>query len=151
MTSDAAINKHIKELEGEIDLSKLKKDYTVKFQCGGESVVVGIDIRDHIFYLLFPEISPDCGNSFPYDKNGIGKEWTSLLDIMEIIPAVFDWATVKPGMAFDDGDGLIKIFVAKSLLNQGRCVTCSLNHDSLKYSLKSALTRAPEHDIEVQG
>ena len=134
-----------------VDLSKLKTRDTVKFQCGGEAEIRKVyDISAHRINLIFTE-EPNHHYNYMHDGSLTGAWGPRIFDIIEIIPAAFDWATVKPRMAFDDGEGLIRLYIGESLTNSSRCVTCSLTYDNLKFTLKSYLTRAPEHDIKVPG
>ncbi len=143
-----------------IDLTKLQPGDTVKFRCGGSAKFnMGIDGK-----LFFDECC--YGNGIKYWANGLlgrrdGHRPTTNekhpFDIIEIVRKPFDWATAKPGMAFAAYGlylylycGEIVHYVGPALGNSEMVVTASGNKDTtLKYTLKRALTRHPEKDIQL--
>ena len=137
-----------------IDLSTLKKGDKVKFRCGGEVVVE--DIRDEksaIVYILASNTSEYMG----YFTNGFYfYDRTTPFDIIEIIPAPFDWNTIEHGMAFNykgvAADGIV-YYIGQHLTDKSRVVvecryTNGLHTIYDGVAIKN-LTRAPENDIEV--
>jgi len=136
-----------------VDLSKLKAGYTVKFRCGGEAVVY----TNHNGRILFFDKNND--DYVEYSEGGfIGLDKEHPFDIIEIIPAAFDWDTVKYKDAFIKGYGspgpvyfLCHDPADRPNAYVGDLVTkgnCLYNVRSVE---KHELTRAHEHDIEVPG
>ena len=140
-----------------VDLSKLKEGDTVGFRCGGAAEVEevgGTSVR-HLKSVCF---SDGCFEY--YSDSGEMSRACRAFDIVEIIPAPFDWAGVRPGMAFETGldDQNMSWFV-------GFCPSKEV--PVFRYSEKNPLwrhqsyydidtgyecyERAPEHDIEVAG
>lgn len=160
MTSDAAINKHIKDLEGEVDLSKLKVGYTVKFLCGGQAGIKNVfDCSEHRINLIFKE-EPNHKYNYMLDGSATGTCGPRVFDIIEIIPAAFDWDTVKPGMAFTpiiecNKEWTTVWFVSPSCDKERIIVTKDNRFEAITGAFstfdKTDLIRVPEHDIEVPG
>lgn len=112
----------------------------------------GFDLR------LIVEFSNDC---HVYNAETI---CSGLKEIKEHFYPKFDWSTVKPGMAFKvDGqcpDGIrieeLVRYVGPSVIDNAdkleqRVITQPINGPdigSLKYTLKRALTRVPQHDLD---
>lgn len=144
-----------------INLNNLKKGATVKLRCGGEAVVSKIykTSSPNAFNLVF-----NNGNStLTWYNDGIKQLNMDWLDIIEIIPAPFDWDNVKAGMAFISSHqasvGDVLIFDChsnfKNNLDGGDCVIVAENNfwDSTERTVysKEFLKRAPEYDIEVKS
>lgn len=133
-----------------IDLSTLKKGDTVKLRGGGElrakkdSLLSGNSCElsfhgyDATFYF-FNDGSFSGMNDTPFD-------------IIEIIPAAFDWDDVEQGMAFMNDCGDVYYYVADDFCNRGYVV---ISDDERCFNFhcvaKIALTRAPEHDMELKS
>jgi hypothetical protein len=68
-------------------------------------------------------------------------------DILEIIPAPFDWDKVKQGDAFEWHDGEIVYFIAHDFTNEKAVITTRLSCkvlSDLKFCLKQNLTPRPD-------
>ena len=138
-----------------IDLSTLKKGDTVKIRCGGEAVVSEIHISHTGNFNI--TVNDSC-YSLSWYKDGtkiLNMDW---LDIIEIIPAPFDWDTVEQGMAFeykgDISDGIV-YYIGKHLTDNSRVVIYCRHANNFEtiydgVSIKN-LTRAPEHDMELKS
>lgn len=149
-----------------VDLSKAVKGSKVKFRCGGEAVIDGAE-NPTCGLLEYTAIKFENCRGMTYHNDGTiscldGNEHP--FDIITIEPPEFDWSTVKPGMAFlydgADSHGQSKgivWFVALWPTNMGRrtvVVTDNVEATCQKavWALRHEnLTRAPEHDIEVQS
>jgi len=137
-----------------VDLSILQKGYKVHFRCGGEAVVGEADITKERIDVSF--VGEYGLYTFTLDgSNDYGHQ----LDIIRIEPPVFDWDTVKPGMAFNsichEYEGTVWVIKPTNYFDSGRddrhvivssCVGAILSSEL--YTIKhNELTRAPEHDI----
>ena len=151
-----------------VDLSKLKEGDTVKFRCGGEAVVKVIDNTERGIYrygLTYEDafMTATFSEGDRYQVNGSfqGTAVKHPFDIVEVIPAPFNWADVKPGMCFTGPyDDSLYYFIGRDPIDpnahvftekDGRTISkASYIYDSYNTSLKQ-FVRAPEHDIEVAG
>lgn len=81
-----------------------------------------------------------------------GEFFETPFDIIHLEQPAFDWATVKPGMAFfistDLQKGEIYFYVGPSLKHKDWVILLGDYSLHSKYERKN-LIRAPEHDIEV--
>lgn len=144
-----------------VDLSKLKAGDKVKFRCGGEAVVESV----------IDNFSKEAGW---YEVKFEGFKWReeyhpdgfvggtgfdeAIGDIIAIEPKPFDWSEVRPGMAFNQRQGLRKTlvyFLGYHPVKPFRLFFIGEEAITAEsFSVKAALdqlTRAPEHDIEVQS
>jgi hypothetical protein len=133
---------------------EVTKGCTVKFRCGGEAVIndwadnkgnsdtsrIFLDGYDDEEYLIYY----NTGKYFEDENNPF--------DIIEVIPPEFDWNTVKQGMAFIDKAGDI-FYYHITMWGAVDWVICAEEKDGSGSvdCLKKHLTRAPEHDIEVNN
>jgi hypothetical protein len=126
-------------------LKAIKVGDIVKLRCDGECIIDSLS-----------EIYIHCGPvAWTIRRNGkYGIERDCPFDIIDVIPAPFDWDTVKQGMGFKcKTHGYYHRFVAFS--EEGVCgekryaIMYSLVHDELfRYSsYKDVFTRAPEYDL----
>ena len=100
-----------------INLRRLKEGGAVKFRNKGEAtlshVILGIQLNE-LCFVEFPELI------FEYDDLGSYGD-NHPLDIIEIIPAPFDWGTVKAGDEFnfleDDGGSNVFYYIGDTLHN----------------------------------
>lgn len=134
-----------------VDLSKAVKGSTLHFRCGGSAVVSGLDrYPNGVIELSFKE-----GWVLGFYKDGSFYEEKQFpLDIIRIDPPAFNWDDVRPGMAFlceDAHQSELVYYVGPSLFSSEKVVTAVSPGTYIRYTLKCALTRAPEHDIEVKG
>lgn len=126
---------------------EVTKGCTVKTNCA-VFVVQDLDNNDDVLFEGY-------GEYITYYEDGSYERRTHPLDIIEVIPPVFDWKDAKAGMAFthvlwakDD----IFIFIAP--IGEEK-VMCAMPRDGIRRGtsvvsrdiLKGYLTRAPEHDI----
>lgn len=135
-----------------VDLRKAKAGDTVKFRCGGEAVVKKIKIIDGNIYIYFD----NKDDAYGYFKNGVRKLANDyLLEIIEVIPAPFDWNTAKKGMAFKyTKDGGIYWFISNPLtqITGGWAIfsSCDDGSGATDDLALYMLVRTPEHDLEVE-
>jgi hypothetical protein len=132
-----------------VDLSEAKAGDKVKFRCGGEAVItekscgsvtVQIAFRHYNEPLLFYRAGQLSHSGH------IG----GLLDIIAIEPKPFDWADVRPGMAFRYDRTDQKDCQAFFVLNGKMGPLFSIDMAHPQYLLDVfALRRDPEFDIEV--
>lgn len=138
------------------DLSKAVKGSKVTFRCGGEAVVSDVGLKNcntisfgHDTFWSYTE-----KGSFSNDKE------PHPFDIIAIEPPEFDWSTVKPGMAFDCtyyGDHKLLIYVYKDgcdFIFRDMRISSFMENAHIGWmlqGLKGRMTRAPEHDIDVQS
>ena len=80
-----------------VDLSAVKAGDTVKFRCGGKAVVKSIGYSTGSYEIEFDGCTID---SWFNDGSFYGNPKKHSIDIIEIIPAPFDWSDVKQGMGF---------------------------------------------------
>lgn len=132
-----------------VDLSKAKAGDTVKFRCGGEAVIYGIQKQTKDFYRVKMD-----NEVYGYKRNGqsyVG--YAASLDITEVIPApeVFDWSTVKWGYAYKSPTNNLWAYVGQNPYNKERSVfVAHINGRNVVEWGKDEirLTRSPEHDIK---
>lgn len=138
----------------EVDLSKLEAGQTVKFKCGGESVIKSVSFRYNTEYWLYMS-GYSCVVRYE-GRSGLCIQ-SPMLDIIEIIPKPFDWKDVKPGMAFFDKLD-VYFYQSGSIIKEDDIY--KWHHNGAKFQQKGNLgntrwiafchlVRAPEHDIEV--
>jgi hypothetical protein len=96
--------------------------------------------------LVTFKIDEDDASNF----NDGNDAWIYISQIVKHEPAPFDWADVKPGMAFEY-DGGIEYFIGWHPKIDTPVITDGCGSNTLGMSYKNLrLTRAPEHDIEVK-
>ena len=146
----------------QVDLSKAKAGDTVHFRNGGSCELRRIDhYHSDLHFLHFGE---EC---LSYRSAGKFGNCVRILDIIRIEPKAFDWADVKPGMAFkvmwsDVGsvkrDGVLfylsdhpassmKDF--KIFSNPRKEITGSSELLNAQIYRIKHLERTPEYDVEV--
>jgi len=138
-----------------IDLNKVKEGDAVKFRCGGEAVVREINKPGSNSYVVRFNDYEDYASSL-FQPNGVKHNrsiFTTPFDIIEIIPAPFDWADVKAGMAFENEAGEIYYFRCLDFESDTFVIasTHNIKASSVSFCCKSGITRSPEHDIEVKS
>tara|TARA_R110000851_G_C12907756_1_gene548909 strand:- start:354 stop:779 length:426 start_codon:yes stop_codon:yes gene_type:complete len=130
-------------------LSNLKKGDIVKYRSGGESVVDSIKggtigkAVDVFFDGLKHSVCYHLSGNYFYDEK-------LPFDIIEVIPAPFDWSTVKNGMAFQTygkSDTFVYIGLNASGLHLFENVCCHVTFGRYltKTNLKN-LIRFPDGD-----
>lgn len=137
-----------------VDLSTLKPGQIVKLRCGGE-----FELKDNAsrsgdwIDLIFKMGDKNFHNSWNKDGSFTVSLGHHPLDIVEIIPLPFDWADVKPGMAFLQYPNKVVWYVGPDYANPlWVVVNEKRNHvgqSSLWSLLKNDLVRKPEDDIKV--
>jgi hypothetical protein len=140
-----------------VDLSKARKGDTVHFRCGGSAVLLSFRTGGGEYACI--EFQDYQDGAWSYKINGLWGCSNSdyPFDIIAIEPAPFDWSTVKPGMAFKHAltDKAIHHFIGKSLWRDTCVVTAKKSEGvacpECSHQDTAFLTRAPEHDIEVQS
>lgn len=135
-----------------VDLSKLKAGYMVKFLCGGEAEIQNVpNLCEHRIDLIFTK-EPSHAYNYMHDGSMTGAYGPRMFDIIEIIPAGFDWDTVKPGMAFKwTSSDYIYRYIGLNVRGKMVMQRNEFNdYDTFDFGTEH-LTRAPEHDIEVQS
>ena len=144
-----------------IDLSKAKPGDTVHFRCGGSAVIAYVATDNSMMRPLRINFAGYMGEC-EYNSDGVNKKFHQLLDVIRIEQRPFDWKDVKPGMAFKEKyKGAIWLYSGPSIIkdNDGNYF---LHHNGANFQGKTNLseyqwisfpnmTRAPEHDIEVQS
>lgn len=130
-----------------VDLSKARAGEKVRFRCGGEAKILFV-IEPNFFRLSMV----GGFTAVRYGENGSSCD-SSLLDIIEIIPASFDWKTVKPGMAFKYDHGMVTpgklVHFVGWHLECNKTAVVAEDHGGAPYDGVpiSHLVRDPEHDI----
>lgn len=131
-------------------LKNLKIGDTVVLACGGRVLIKRNPKLDGAVLLIF-ELRQE------YYLNGqIAYADTPALNITEVIPAAFDWSTVRAGMAFRYDKNQTYFFIGKT--PEKICIFCRekrkddpyLLHFNDVESMKKNMTRAPEHDVEIK-
>lgn len=97
-----------------VDLTKLKAGDSVKLHCGGVLQASSVGLPT----IMFKDY--DTSLNYFVSGNYRGNE-THPLDIIEIIPAPFDWSKVEQGDAFEEPNGNTVYFIANDYLFEG-CV-----------------------------
>jgi hypothetical protein len=140
-----------------VDLSKAEEGDTVEFRCGGRAVIASIrgPIDDTAYPLRVRFDGLECEDE-AYTESGCLNctDDPQLLDIIAIHKKPFDWADVKPGMAFvfKDTKEPHYRYVGKSTLYDDKHVfECVQWASIMRFDCELPnLTRAPERDIEVK-
>lgn len=143
-----------------IDLNNLKRGATVKFRCGGEAVVDCIEIEPNLNKFKVSYVDNDVCAPYIYSEEGTGFGHAgkpSLFDIIEVIPAPFDWKDVKQGMCFVLNTSTFSnqyvYYIGEHLDDELRVVVDCRDATSMNGCYdgvpRKHLTRAPEYDIEV--
>lgn len=146
------------------DLSKAKAGDKVKFRCGGEAVILYAEPSmkyDNALHLRFDGsnhgINYNVGGELYSAHNGLVQP-SAIFNIIAIEPAPFDWATVKPGMAFMYGDDTtIWIYVGHAPDDDNDMIFRSKN-DPTQFDFwcesdqrrGGLLVRSSENDIKVK-
>lgn len=135
-----------------VNLKELKAGDTVKLLTS-DLEVDGVLVKGDIVEISFKGFT----TIFAYYKNGrFDDSEKTPFDIIEIIPAPFDWSTVKAGDAFIDEEGKI-CWYAYPFHKLPEHVIIYTDRN-IKYgeacrprsNFKENLTRAPEHDMELE-
>lgn len=137
---------------------------TVKFRCGGSALVENVPngksytIED--FGLLLKD-SENSSSRYRYRPNGECIEGIvsgRLLDIVDVIPPVFDWNKVKWGMAFKDiNDIYTYYFCGTCPIEKKYIFTAKRNANSRAVSIgfiddyRDILKRSPGDDLGVKS
>lgn len=132
-----------------VDLSKARKGDKVRFRCGGEFTITGKSGEGRLVSI---SLNDGVGADWYCDGRYLSHE-DRPFDIVQIIPAPFDWKDVRPGMGFRHPTfKTIWYYVGKNVSRHG-VSTCShvfRENEADKYNwFGEAMERAPEHDIEV--
>jgi len=137
-----------------VDLRKLKAGDKVKLRCGGEAVVAFTEESGDYTTITLTGSQCELGwhnNGGFDDDNG-----TDPFDIIAIEPKPFDWSEVKPGMCFEHNKDRVYFVgwtnVFKNAFQERLAAVEHEGSNGLIFTTHpSNLTRAPEHDIEVQS
>ncbi|MBN8901374.1 MAG: hypothetical protein J0H19_25410 [Rhodospirillales bacterium] len=132
-----------------VDLKEAQKCDKVKFRIGGAGVIHSKKSGRGLVEFTFVGCE-EFSMIYYYDgrySSGGNHPW----DIIALEPAPFDWNTVRPGMAFNHclGNGIH--YIGPSFVGLEYCYGREFGHELKSGHFdKAFLTRAPEHDIEVQ-
>ncbi len=134
-----------------VDMKKAVKGATVWFRCGGSAVVSGnpeLSVEEVFVYL-----GDENGQPTSFFLNGSYSFGSGHpLDIVKIDPPAFDWADVKPGMAFKvKSNNDLVFYVGPHMASKNKAVFYIQKLQGYKYNDYELryLTRAQEYDIEV--
>ena len=128
-----------------VDLTKLKAGDSVRILDSVLEVEEIVDYRGNSFELTFKNHE----TKMEYYKDGQYFKNPSIMDILEIIPAPFDWGKVEQGDAFEHRDGKILYFVAHDFLDERFAITAETRNDKkelivAQFYKRSDLTPRPD-------
>jgi len=140
----------MKPMTNTVDLSKAKAGDTVKFRCGGEAVIGKISDGENADVVDVYFNDDALPSEYGLDGYHKGERYEHAFDITEVIPApeVFDWGTVKAGMAFEYiVEYGVVIYVGIHPISKYHLFTSKQYPHAFQVPI-SDLTRSPEHDIK---
>ncbi len=141
-----------------VNVSQSKKGDSVIFRCGGRAEIAekvdinGLKLVGYAAPILDGYFSPNHW----YNDGKFSREGSHPLDIIAIEPAPFDWATVKPGMAFDKPQRAGTLwYIGPDPVDENYAVFGTYRPTGggfwgdLTFYKKISLARAPEKDVKV--
>lgn len=123
-----------------VDLTKLKAGDSVRILDSVLEVEEIVDYRGNSFELTFKNHE----TKMEYYKDGQYFKNPSITDILEIIPAPFDWNKVEQGDAFKKPNGDIRYFLSHDWRDETLAIIVNDTCESASYYKKNELTPRPD-------
>lgn len=126
-----------------VDLTKLKAGDSVRILDSVLDVENIVDYRSSSFELTFKNHE----TKMEYYKDGQYFVNPSIMDILEIIPAPFDWSKVKQGDAFENALGYVVYFVAQDWFNKEVVLSVDKTFGYPSFQYKDELKPRPDLNL----